>query len=183
MAAGLKEANPVQKISIISRGMAGGYTIELPIEDRHLKTRSEFMAEIAVALGGYVSELINFNDVTTGSSNDIEQSTKLIRNLITRYGMSEKLGPRTFGKTEEMIFLGKEISTEKDYSEKMAEEIDREVNWFVKKGEQTAKKIITKNKKLLDEIANTLIKRETIEREEFDKLIKKFKLKPISVTA
>jgi len=183
VAAGLKEANPVQKISIISRGMAGGYTIELPIEDRHLKTRSEFMAEIAVALGGYVSELINFNDVTTGSSNDIEQSTKLIRNLITRYGMSEKLGPRTFGKTEEMIFLGKEISTEKDYSEKMAEEIDREVNWFVKKGEQTAKKIITKNKKLLDEIANTLIKRETIEREEFDKLIKKFKLKPISVTA
>jgi len=183
VAAGLKEANPVQKVSIISRGMAGGYTIELPIEDRHLKTRSEFMAEIAVALGGYVSELINFNDVTTGSSNDIEQSTKLIRNLITRYGMSEKLGPRTFGKTEEMIFLGKEISTEKDYSEKMAEEIDREVNWFVKKGEQTAKKIITKNKKLLDEIANTLIKRETIEREEFDKLIKKFKLKPISVTA
>ena len=183
VAAGLKEANPVQKVSIISRGMAGGYTIELPIEDRHLKTRSEFMAEIAVALGGYVSELINFNDVTTGSSNDIEQSTKLIRNLITRYGMSEKLGPRTFGKTEEMIFLGKEISTEKDYSEKMAEEIDREVDWFVKKGEQTAKKIITKNKKLLNEIANTLIKRETIEREEFDKLIKKFKLKPISVTA
>ena len=181
VAAGLKEANPVQKISIISRGMAGGYTIELPIEDRHLKTRSEFMAEIAVALGGYVSELINFNDVTTGSSNDIEQSTKLIRKLITRYGMSEKLGPRTFGKTEEMIFLGKEISTEKDYSEKIAEEIDREVDWFVKKGEQTAKKIITKNKKLLNEIANTLIKRETIEREEFDKLIKKFKLKPISV--
>jgi len=181
VAAGLKEANPVQKVSIISRGMAGGYTIELPIEDRHLKTRSEFMAEIAVALGGYVSELINFNDVTTGSSNDIEQSTKLIRSLITRYGMSKKFGPRTFGKTEEMIFLGKEISTEKDYSEKVAEEIDGEVDLFVKKGEQTAKKIITKNKKLLNEIANTLIKRETIEREEFDKLIKKFKLKPISV--
>jgi cell division protease FtsH len=181
VAAGLKETDKVQKISILSRGMAGGYTIKLPTEDRRLKTKSEFIAEVAVALGGYVSESVNFGDVTTGSSSDLKTSTELVRRLITQFGMSEKLGPRTFGENDEMVFLGKEISHKRNYSEEVAEKIDREVDKFIQKGFKAAKKILTKNKKILDKIAETLIEEETIEQEEFEKLTKQ--LKPISINS
>ena len=179
VAAGIKNTDPVHKVSIVSRGMAGGYTLKLPIEDRHLKTKSQFFADLAVALGGFVSESIVFKDVTTGSSNDIQMATEVAHNLVTRYGMSEKLGPRTFGKTGDLIFLGREISSEKNYSEKVAAQIDAEVNKLITKAMKAAKSIVSRNRKLLDKLAATLIEKEILEQDEFYKIVKRYKLKPV----
>src|SRR3989344_4797977 len=117
MAASLKDADPVQKASIISRGRAGGYTLKLPLEERRLKTRNQFLADLSVALGGYVSEQATFGDITTGSSSDLKEASELARLLVTRYGMSN-LGPMTYGKHHETVFLGREIAAERDYSDK-----------------------------------------------------------------
>ena len=130
VAASLKDADPVQKVSIIARGFAGGYTMKLPNEDVHLKTRAQFMADLAMMMGGYASEKLTFGDISTGASNDLKEASDLARKLVTRYGMSE-LGPITFGKTEDMIFLGREITTDKNYSEKVAGEIDEQVKKFL----------------------------------------------------
>jgi len=173
VAASLPNTDPIQKISIISRGQAAGYTLKLPIEDKHLHSRSEFIDELAVLLGGHVAEKIVFNELTTGASNDLERATELSHKLVTKYGMSEKLGPRTFGGREEMIFLGREMATTKDYSEETAAKIDKEVFTFINTAFQTAKKILTKKRKKLDQIANVLIEKETIERKEFELLMKK----------
>ncbi len=179
VAAGIKNTDPVHKVSIVSRGMAGGYTLKLPTEDRRLKTKSQFFADLAVALGGFVSESIVFKDVTTGSSNDIQMATEVAHNLVTRYGMSEKLGPRTFGKTDDLIFLGREISSEKNYSEKVAAQIDAEVNKLIMKAMKAAKSIISRNRKLLDKLAATLMEKEILEQDEFYKIVKRYKLKPV----
>jgi len=181
IAAGLKDADPVHKVSIISRGIAGGYTLKLPTEDRNLRTKSQFLTDIAVAFGGYVSELLTFKDVSSGSSNDIRNATETARKLVTQFGMSENLGLRSFGKTQEMIFLGREISTEKDYSESIAAKIDEEVNSIMDKALSVAKKIISTNKDLLKKIAESLIEKETLEQEEFYKIIKSFNLKPVTI--
>jgi len=169
--ASLPHTDSVRKISIISRGRAAGYTLKLPTEDKHLRTKTEFVEELAVLMGGFMTEKLVFNDVTTGAANDLDQATKLARRLVTRYGMSEKLGPRTFGEQEELIFLGKEIVTEKDYSEKTAAQIDDEVTKFITDAQKTAQQIVAEKRSVLDKIANKLIKQETIEREEFEKLI------------
>jgi cell division protease FtsH len=168
----LKNADPVQKVSIISRGQAGGYTMAVPTEDRRLHSKSYFVDELAVLLGGYVSEKIKFDDVTTGASNDLERATQMAREMITRYGMSE-LGPRTFGKKEELIFLGKEINEEKNYSENTAQSIDGEVSRFIDEAYKDAEKIIKEKIDILKNIAETLLEKETIEKEEFDQLIGK----------
>ena len=168
----LKNADPVQKVSIISRGQAGGYTMAVPTEDRRLHSKSYFVDELAVLLGGYVSEKVKFNDITTGASNDLERATQMAREMITRYGMSE-LGPRTFGKKEELIFLGKEINEEKNYSENTAQSIDGEVSRFIDDAYKSAEKIIKEKMDMLESIAGTLLKKETIEKEEFDQLIGK----------
>ncbi len=168
-----KHTDPVQKISIVSRGSAAGYTLKLPIEDKHLYAKSEFIDELATLLGGYVTEKIVFNEPTTGASNDLKKATQLARKLITQYGMSEKLGPRTFGGREEMVFLGREMTTEKDYSEELACQIDQEINQLIENAFKTAKKMITGNRARLDLIAKELIKKETIERKEFQKLMEK----------
>ena len=181
VAASLKNADPVHKVSIISRGRAGGYTLKLPIEETYLKTRTQFLADLAVMLGGYISEQIIFGDVSTGASNDLQNASSLARKLVTKFGMSKKLGPITFGKTEELVFLGREISTEKNYSEEVAAEIDQEVKNFIQKGYQSAKKIINSRKKVLEKIAKSLMERETLERDEFDNLIKGFNLKPVAI--
>jgi len=173
IAASLPNTDPVQKISIISRGQAAGYTLKLPIEDKHLHSRSEFIDELAVLLGGYVAEKNVFDELTTGASNDLQKVTSLAYKLVTKYGMSEKLGPRTFGKKDEMVFLGREMTTEKDYSEEVAGQIDKEVNKFISNAFQTAKKILIQKRKKLDQIANTLIKKEVIERKQFERLMKK----------
>lgn len=169
----LPNTDPVQKISIISRGHVAGYTLKLPIEDRHLHSRSEFIDELAVFLGGYVAEKNVFNELTTGASNDLQRATELANKLVTKYGMSDKLGPRTFGNREEMVFLGREMTTEKDYSEEVAAQIDKEVSKFIDTAFNTAKKILTQKRKKLDQIAQTLIEKETIERKEFERLMKK----------
>ncbi|MDP2855987.1 MAG: ATP-dependent zinc metalloprotease FtsH [bacterium] len=167
----LPEADPVQKVSAISRGQTGGYTLKVPLEDRRLHSRKQFLAEIAVLLAGFVSEKIVLGDISTGASNDLKEASALTRKLVTQFGMSDKLGPITYGKTEEMIFLGREMTTEKNYSEKMAMEIDAEVKKIITNAGKTADKIIKTNRQKLDLLAETLIKSETIEKEEFEKLM------------
>ncbi|OGM90553.1 cell division protein FtsH [Candidatus Wolfebacteria bacterium RIFCSPHIGHO2_01_FULL_48_22] len=181
VAASLKDADPVHKVSIIARGQAGGYTLKLPIEDRYLKTRKQFLADLAVTFGGYATEEIMFKDISTGASNDLSVASEITRKMVSKYGMSEKFGPITFGKTQELIFLGREISNEKNYSESVAAEIDKEVSSIIEKAYNAAKKIITKRKSALEAIAKELMKKETLERDDFDALIKQFKFKLIEV--
>lgn len=169
--ASLPHTDPVRKVSIIARGRAAGYTLKLPTEDKHLRSKTEFVEELAVLMGGYTAEKLTFGEITTGAGNDLEQATDLARRLVTRYGMSEKLGPRTFGEQEELIFLGKEIVTEKDYSEKIAAKIDEEVSKFISDAQKTAEQVLALKRTLLDKIAGRLIEKETIEKEEFEKLI------------
>jgi cell division protease FtsH len=167
----LPNVDPVRKVSIIARGRAAGYTLKLPIEDKHLHSRSEFLEELAVFLAGYTTEKIVFNEITTGAANDLQRASELARMLVTQYGMSDKIGPITYGRREELVFLGKEIATEKDYSEKMAAEIDKEVARLINEAQQTAQKIINEKRNLLNKVANYLIEKETIEKEEFEKLM------------
>jgi len=171
VAASLPHAEPVRKISIIARGLAAGYTIKMPKEEKRMRTKSEFLAEMATLLGGYCAEQLKFGEITTGASNDLEKASELARRLVKEYGMSA-LGPISFGEKEELIFLGREISEQRNYSEKIAALIDKEVATFIKNAENQAKKILTKRRKLLEKIAQTLIEKETIEKEEFESLIK-----------
>lgn len=170
LGASLKNADPVQKISIISRGQAGGYTLSAPTKDIRLHSKNYFIDELSIYLGGYVSEKIVFGDVTTGASNDLERATAIARNLVTRFGMSD-LGPRTFGHKEELVFLGKEMHEEKNYSEKTAEEIDKQVTKFISDAYAVAEKVINEKRKTLDKLAEVLLKKETIEQDEFNEII------------
>ena len=181
VAASLKDADPVHKVSIISRGRAGGYTLKLPTEEMHLRNRTQFLTDIAVALGGYVAEKLIFGEMSTGASSDLSQATKIAHALVTQFGMSEKLGPQTFGESHELIFLGKEIGHEKNYSETVAAKIDEEVKLFIDRAYTLANKIITSRKKVLEAIAKTLIEKETLEQEEFNKLVGSFKLKSLGI--
>ncbi|NCO80371.1 ATP-dependent zinc metalloprotease FtsH [bacterium] len=166
----IAEAEPVRKISIVARGLAAGYTLKMPAEERKIKTKSEFLAEMATLLGGYCAEKLKFGEITTGAANDLERASQLARKLVKEYGMSA-LGPVSFGEREELAFLGREFETGRNYSEKVATKIDREVEKFIKAAENQAKKILTKKKNLLEKISQTLIKKETIERKEFEELI------------
>lgn len=167
----LPHADPVQKVSIVSRGRAAGYTIKLPIEDRSMRTKTEYKEDIAVMLGGFCAEQIFFGDLTTGASNDMQNATKVARNMVTQWGMSDALGPRTYGEREDMIFLGKEIHENRDYSESKAELIDKEIDALIQHGLDTAMKIISENKDVMDRIASHLTKHETIERDEFEQVV------------
>lgn len=167
----LTKTDPVHKISIISRGRAGGYTLKLPTEDRHLHTKAEFIEEIAVLLGGYLTEREWFKDITTGATSDLRRATALARRLVTDYGMSDNLGPRTFGDKEEMIFLGREIHEQRDYSEKIAEAIDGEIAGFINQGIVLAEGVIKNHRTELEKVAERLLEKETIEKEEFEELM------------
>ena len=166
----LSNAEPVRKISIIGRGLAAGYTLKVPKEEKMLKNKTEFEAEIAVLLGGYLTEKIVFGEITTGSSDDLNKASSIARDIVKKYGMSE-MGPVTFGKRQSLMFLGDE-SEAINYSEATAIKIDEEVNRIINKARKEAEEILTKNRKVLDKIAKTLIKKETIEREEFERLVK-----------
>jgi cell division protease FtsH len=168
----LPNTDQVHKVSIISRGKAAGYTLKLPTEDRKFNTKSKFIDEMATLLGGFVAEKIYFNDITTGATSDLKQATNIAKRLIMEFGMAEKLPPRTYGEREEMIFLGKEIHEQKDYSEKIAEEIDGEVANFIKNAERTAEKIIKENKDNMKIIVDLLIEKEIIEKDEFNNIFK-----------
>jgi cell division protease FtsH len=161
----LPKADPPYKISIVSRGMAGGFTRFLPEEDRHLYSKSQFEDMIAATLGGMVAEELVFGEATTGPQDDLERATRLARQMVTQWGMSERLGPRTFGRKEEMVFLGREISEQRNYSEKVAEEIDDEVRLIVDGAYETSRKTLTENRDKLEQVVKVLLEEETIEGE------------------
>lgn len=164
-------SDPVQKVSIIARGQAGGYTLKVPTEDRYFQAKSEFLAELSVLLAGHLVEKEIFGEVTTGASSDLRRATAMARSLITDYGMSKDLGPRTFGHKDDMIFLGREIHEQRDYSEKAAEKIDQEIGDFLSEAADKARKIIADHRSDLDKVANALLEKETLEKEEFEALL------------
>ncbi|NCD00712.1 ATP-dependent zinc metalloprotease FtsH [bacterium] len=173
----LPDMDPVQKISIIARGRAGGYTLKVPVEDRHMYPRSEFISEISVLLGGYLTEKHIYKEVTTGATSDLRRATDIAKRLITDYGMSESLGLRTFGEKEDMIFLGREIHEQKDYSEKMAEKIDEEIYNIIEKAKFQAEEIIKEKEDLLRKVSKALMEKETLEKEEFEEIVGKKEVK------
>ena len=166
----LEYADPVHKISIISRGRAAGYTLNLPLEDRKLQSRKEFLADIAMSLGGFVAEKMVFGDTTTGPSNDLQVSTALARDMVTKYGMSERIGALALESQTGGAIFGKGMQ-DKEYSEKVSADIDAEVSKFMKEGLETAEKILTKYRPVLDAIAKRLIEVETIERDAFEQIL------------
>jgi cell division protease FtsH len=166
----IPEADPVQKISIVGRGQAGGVTWFRPEDDRVLTSRKKLIAQLAGALGGRVAEQIVFDDITSGASNDLEQVTRMARAMVTRLGMSNELGSMVYGQKEELIFLGREISEQRDYSEAIAEQIDREVRKLVDEAYGEATRILTIYRGYLDAVANKLLEVESLSREEFEKV-------------
>ena len=172
----LEKAEEVRKVSIVARGLAAGYTLKMPIAERKIKTKPQFLAELSTLLGGYTAEKIKFGEISTGAGDDLKKASELARKLVKEYGMSS-LGPISFGKREELIFLGEEMSEQRNYSEKIAVQIDKEVEKFIKNAQNQAEKILIQKKKLLEKLAQTLIRKETIEKEEFEELIKK-KIQP-----
>lgn len=179
----LPNTDPVHKVSVISRGQAGGYTIKLPTEDKNLHSRREFIEDISVMLAGHATEKEVFGDITTGATSDLRHATSLARHLITDYGMSDKLGPRTYGQKEEMIFLGREIHEQRDYSEDTAKKIDLEINSTISRAYRVARDIIKKRRDLLDAIVEKLLEQETLEKEEFEAIVGKKKPAPSKMPA
>ncbi|MCL5666352.1 MAG: ATP-dependent zinc metalloprotease FtsH [Patescibacteria group bacterium] len=168
----LPNSDPVHKVSIISRGRAAGYTMKLPVEDKHLHTRQSFLDEIAALLGGYAAEKLIFKELTTGASNDLKVATSMARRLVMNYGMSEELGPVSLGDHHEMVFLGREITEQKNYSEEVARKIDEEVSKIMRQGLQTATDLLVKYRSYLETIAQRLVKEETLEQEQFNEIVK-----------
>ena len=170
LAATLPKADPVQKVSIISRGHAAGYTLNVPRKDKSLHFRSYFLQQLSVLLAGFVTEEMIYGEVTTGAANDLERATAIARKLVTRFGMS-KMGPMTYGKSEEMVFLGKEIHEQRNYSERTAEEIDQEAHTFIADAYEKTKEILVERKDVLEKLVRALMKKETLEKEEFDAIV------------
>lgn len=171
VAVSLPHSDPVHKVSIVSRGRAGGYTLKLPSEDKHLRSKAEFESELAVLLGGYAAEKAIFKDTTTGATNDLKVASDLARKMATQFGMSEKLGPITYGEKDELVFLGKEMGHTKNYSETVAYQIDNEVKKLISAGLATARKVLSQKLETLHKIAKELITKETLEQKEFYALI------------
>ena len=167
----LPHADRVHKISIVARGAMGGHTSLLPDEDRYLWTKNQFLDMLVVVMSGRVAEQLIFDEITTGASNDLERATKIALSMIKRYGMSESLGPRTFGKREELVFLGREISEERDYGDKVAEEIDDEVKQLFGAAYRRSEEILVENKPQLVQLAEYLIEYESITGDNLNKLL------------
>ena len=163
----LPDADPVAKVTIVARGQAGGYTKTVPEEDRNLITSDQLEARLAMAMGGRAAEELIFGEITTGASNDLEQATNIARTMVTRFGMSKKLGPRTFGKRDELVFLGREISEQRDYSDSVAEQIDDEVQSLIGGAYDTAMRLLKEYRPNLDRVSEYLLENETIEGENF----------------
>jgi len=166
----LPNTDPVHKVTIVARGMAGGYTMALPQEDRTLMSRSKFLDDLVFTLGGRAAEELVFNDITSGASNDLERVTRMARSMVTRLGMSDELGPMVYGQKEELIFLGREISEQRDYSEAVAEVIDQEVRRLVSDAYERAKSVLMQYRDKLDLIAQKLLELETLNQEELEAL-------------
>lgn len=168
----LDNTDPVHKVTIIPRGRAGGYTLSLPKEDRYYATRSEMLDELKVLLGGRVAEALVLKEISSGASNDLQRATTLARQMICEYGMSENIGPVTFGHRQDQVFLGRDIAREKDYSEEVAAEIDKEVRSFIEDAYAATEKLLSENIDKLHIIAQALIEKETLEAEEIQELLK-----------
>ena len=179
----LPDADPVHKISIVARGISLGHTRQLPVEDRYLMTRAQFNAVLATLLAGHVAEKLIFNEMTTGGADDIDRATQIARKMATDYGMSDKLGPRTFGHKEEMVFLGREITEQRNYSEKIAQQIDEEVFKLIDSASQTAVKILTEHKDRLEKIAQELMEKETLEGDDLEAVLSGKALPPVKIKA
>ncbi len=164
----LQHCDPVRKVSVISRGSAGGYTLKMPSEDKHYHTLAQFRDDLAMSLGGYVVEKMIFGagEISTGPSSDLRNATKLARSMIMSYGMSDVLGARTFGEHQEMVFLGSEIHEQRDYSDKTAELIDQEIKRLIGEAETRAKEVLTNNKEKLERMVAVLMEKETMEQDE-----------------
>ena len=167
----LPNCDPVHKITIVARGMMGGYTRFLPDEDRRLWTRSQFLDNLAAMLGGRAAEEVVFGEITTGAEDDIQKATQLARRMVTEYGMSDRLGPRTYGKRETLIFLGRDLNEIRNYSEKIAQEIDAEVNRLILEAYQQAREVLLANRPKLDRLAAYLLAHESVEGEELRRLL------------
>ncbi len=167
----LPHCDDIHKISIISRGRAAGYTMSIPGEDRKMHARQEFLDDMAMMLGGYVAEREIFGEITTGASNDLQKATAVARSLVTQYGMSDELGPRTYGQRDDMPFLGRNAHENRDYSEKIAEKIDSEIAKLLHDALETATAVIKSNRPKMDLVVTALLKNETIEKEEFTTLV------------
>jgi cell division protease FtsH len=167
----LEHSDPVHKISVVSRGQALGYTISMPQEDKFLTTRAELSDSMAMTLGGRAAEEIVFGEITTGASNDLEKVTGTAKQMVMRFGMSERLGPRVFGHDHGQPFLGREFSSEPDYSDEIAREIDDEIRRIVEGAHQRARDLLTEHREALERISLVLLKRETIEKSEFEALL------------
>lgn len=170
----LPNADPLHKVSIIPRGRAGGYTLLLPREDRNYMTKSQMQDQIVMLLGGRMAEDLVLKEVSTGAQNDLERATEIVRKMITQYGMSDELGPLTFGKRQEQVFLGRDISQERNYSEAIAFSIDKEARRMIDEAYQKARKLLEDNIERLHAVANTLMEKETLEASEFTELMKSF---------
>ncbi len=168
----MPEADPVSKVTILARGRAGGYTMNLPVEDRNYHTRQGFFDQIAMMIGGYAAEKIVFNELTTGASSDLDKATKLARRLVTQYGMSEAIGPVVLGESHQNVFLGRDIGEQRNYSEAIAQQIDSEVRRILTDAEKRAVEAINTHRAYLDKIAERLLKDETLEQEEFNEIVK-----------
>ena len=167
----LPQADPVHKVTILSRGRAAGYTMKLPVEDKHLHTKQSFLDEIAALMGGYAAEKLIFNELTTGASNDLKVATKMARKLVTQYGMSDTVGPVVLGDAHENVFLGRDIGEQKNYSEAIAQQIDAEVRRIMVEAEVRATEVMTRHRSYLDTIADRLVKEETLEQEAFTAIV------------
>ena len=174
----LPKCDPVQKVTIISRGMALGYTMALPTEDRYLQSKSEFEDKIAGLLGGNAAERLIFGDTTTGASNDIEKATMLARRMVTEFGMSDRLGPLSFGKRDELVFLGREIGEQRNYSDEVAKQIDEEVRAIIDRGYARALEVLTTHRDRLTALADRLIAEETVDAEAFEQMFADLPPKP-----
>lgn len=165
----LPHCDPVRKVSIIGRGMAGGYTLSMPELDKRYQTFAEFRDDLAMSMGGYVAERMIYGDdqISTGPSSDLKKATQVATAMVMRYGMSDKLGPRVYGENEELIFLAQEIHEKKNYSEKTAETIDAEVNRLLTEAKQTAEQVLTRERPRMDALVAVLLEKETVEQEEF----------------
>ncbi len=169
----LEHCDPVRKVSIIGRGMAGGYTLSMPEKDKHYRRLVEFKDDMAMMMGGYVAEEMQYgrDKLTTGPSSDLKKATQLAKKMVMQYGMSEELGPRVYGDNEELIFLAQEIHDKKNYSEKTAEIIDREINELLKNAKKEAERILTKHKDETERLVKKLLEGETVEQEEFNAIM------------
>jgi cell division protease FtsH len=167
----LPNADPVHEVAIISRGGALGYTLQLPTEDRYLITKSEILDRVTSALAGRAAEEMIFDEVSSGAANDLEVATRLVRRMIMEFGMSEKLGPLTFGKKEGQVFLGRDLARERDFSEEVAAAIDQEESDIIKQCYERAKQILAENRETLVLLAETLLEKETLKAEELERLM------------